>query len=158
MDIPWQELNKEQKDIVLNGSDKIKIPYGKHTLESRMRWSGITAKPREEGIYKGILPVMDQILKRDRNPNILRFAKSQVCSVCSGSRLSDKALSVQIDGLSITDELPIGTGDLLVLSTPTSSIDSSTEEMVSISEISLNAGQSETIRFQVTVAEGVDPE
>ncbi|MCD4697994.1 MAG: ATP-binding cassette domain-containing protein [Bacteroidales bacterium] len=103
VDIPWQELTVEQKDIVLNGSGKIKIPYGKHTLESRMRWSGITAKPREKGYYKGILPVMDQILKRVRNPNILRFAKTRVCTKCHGSRLSEDALSVKINDKSITE-------------------------------------------------------
>jgi excinuclease ABC subunit A len=101
VDIPWNELTIEQQDVVLNGSDRIKIPYGKHTLESRMTWSGITAKPREEGYYKGILPVMNQILKRDRNPNILRFAKSQVCSACGGSRLSPNALSVKVLGRTI---------------------------------------------------------
>lgn len=101
VDIPWEDLTNEQKDIVLNGSDKIKIPYGKHTLESRMRWSGITAKPREEGFYKGILPVMDQILKRDRNPNILRFSKTQICTKCDGSRLSENAKSVKINHTSI---------------------------------------------------------
>lgn len=104
VDIPWKDLNDEQKDIVLNGSKIITIPYGKHTLESRMKWSGITAKPREEGYYKGILPVMNDILKRDRNPNILRFAKTIKCTLCHGKRLSEQALSVRIDGLSI-DEL-----------------------------------------------------
>ena len=103
VDIPWNDLTPEQQNIVLNGSDRVKIPYGKHTLESRMKWSGITAKPREEGYYKGILPVMNQILHRDRNPNILRFAKTQLCSVCGGSRLSEKALSVKVLGRSIYD-------------------------------------------------------
>ncbi len=103
VDIPWKDLNAEQKDIVLNGSKIIIIPYGKHTLESRMRWSGITAKPREEGYYKGILPVMNDILKRDRNPNILRFAKTVKCTHCKGKRLSEPALSVKIDGFSIDD-------------------------------------------------------
>ena len=103
VDIPWQELTPEQQDVVMNGSDRIKIPYGKHTLESRMRWSGITAKPREEGYYKGIIPVMDQILQRDRNPNILRFAKTQICSSCGGSRLSKKSLTVKILGKTIHD-------------------------------------------------------
>jgi excinuclease ABC subunit A len=80
VDIPWKNLSPEQKNIILNGSDKIKIPFGKHTLESRMKWSGITAKPREEGNYKGILPIMENILRVDRNPNILRFAKTVQCS------------------------------------------------------------------------------
>ena len=103
VDIPWNELTQEQQDIVLNGSDRIKIPYGKHTLESRMKWSGITAKPREEGYYKGILPVMNQILNRDRNPNILRFAKTQLCSSCNGSRLSKNAMSVKVLSKTIYD-------------------------------------------------------
>ena len=95
VDIPWKDLTGKQKEIVLYGSDKIEIPYGKHTLESRMKWSGITAKPRDTGFYKGIIPVMEYILKRDRNKNILRFARSEKCSVCRGKRLNEKALSVR---------------------------------------------------------------
>ncbi len=103
VDIPWKDLTDEQKDIILTGSDRIKIPYGKHTLESRMKWSGITAKPREEGFYKGILPVMEEILKRDRNPNILRFAKVEKCSTCQGKRLNPLALSFCYDQKNIHD-------------------------------------------------------
>lgn len=103
VDIPWKDLATEQKNIVLYGSDKIEIPYGKHTLESRMRWSGITAKPREMGYYKGILPVMETILKRDRNKNILRFVRTGNCSHCHGTRINDKALSVRINGRNIAD-------------------------------------------------------
>ncbi len=98
IDIPWKDLTPEQKNIVLYGSDKIEIPYGKHPLESRMKWSGITAKPRELGFYKGILPVMEVILQRDRNKNILRFVRSGQCKACGGRRLNDKALSVKIPG------------------------------------------------------------
>ena len=101
-DIPWQELTPEQQKVVLYGSDKIEIPYGKHPLESRMRWSGITAKPRELGHYKGILPVMENILRVDRNRNILRFARTRACPDCLGTRLNEKARSVMIDGYAIT--------------------------------------------------------
>ena len=94
VDIPWKDLTPHQQNIVLNGSDKITIPYGKHTLESRMKWKGITAKPREEGVYKGILPVMENILRVDRNPNILRFARTIPCRKCNGQRLNETALSV----------------------------------------------------------------
>jgi excinuclease ABC subunit A len=103
VDIPWKDLTEEQKDIVLNGSDRIKIPYGKHTLESRMKWSGITAKPREEGFYKGILPVMENILIRDRNPNILRFATVRKCSHCHGTRLNERALSYSWNKLTLAE-------------------------------------------------------
>jgi excinuclease ABC subunit A len=101
VDIPWKDLTPEQKHIVLYGSDKIEIPYGKHPLESRMKWSGITAKPREMGHYKGILPVMEAILQRDRNKNILRFVRSGKCRVCNGQRLNEQALAVKINGHSI---------------------------------------------------------
>ena len=103
VDIPWKDLTVEQKKIILYGTDIIKIPFGKHTLESRMKWSGITAKPREEGFYKGIIPVMEEILKRDRNKNILRFVSSQKCSVCKGKRLNKDALSIIYDNKNIAD-------------------------------------------------------
>lgn len=103
IDIPWIELSPEQKRIVLYGSDKIGIPYGKHPLESRMKWTGITAKPREMGFYKGIIPVMEAILTRDRNKNILRFVRSGVCKVCNGRRLNENALSVKVHGYGIAD-------------------------------------------------------
>jgi len=101
IDIPWRELTPEQKDIILYGSKKIEIPFGKHPLESRMRWSGITAKPREMGYYKGIIPVMETILKRERNKNILRFVKTSRCSACDGKRLNPEALSVTINSTNI---------------------------------------------------------
>jgi excinuclease ABC subunit A len=101
VDIPWKDLAPEQKHIVLYGSNRIEIPYGKHPLESRMRWSGITAKPREMGHYKGILPVMENILRRDRNKNILRFVRTGNCPVCQGQRLNPNALSVTVHGHNI---------------------------------------------------------
>lgn len=103
VDIPWKDLTPEQKNIILYGSNKIEIPFGKHTLESRMRWSGITAKPREMSYYKGILPIMETILKRERNKNILRFVRTCKCSACNGTRLNEKALSIRISEKNIAE-------------------------------------------------------
>lgn len=94
VDTPWEELSEEHQRVVFMGSDRLKIPFGKHTLQSRMKWSGIKAKPREEGYYKGIIPVMEEILRRDRNPNILRFVRSVPCSACLGKRFRDDALKI----------------------------------------------------------------
>jgi len=102
VDIPWQELTAEQQNVVLRGSVKIKVLFGKHPLESRLKWTGITAKPREEDYYKGILTVMEDILRRERNPNIMRFARTQVCESCGGKRLNDNALSVKLWGSDIS--------------------------------------------------------
>ncbi len=101
VDVPWQALTADQRDVILNGSDRIRIPFGKHPLASRLRWSGITAKPREEGTYKGILPVMEQILARKRSPNILRFVRSLPCRACLGTRLRPEALAVTFRGRTI---------------------------------------------------------
>ena len=101
IDIPWKDLSPENKHVIFYGSDKIEIPFGKHPLESRMKWSGITAKPREMGVYKGVIPVMEEILKRDRNKNILRFVRTACCSACGGKRLNPLALSVKVGGWDI---------------------------------------------------------
>ena len=102
-DVPWLDLNDVQRDIVLNGSEKVLIRYGKHPLESRLRWKGIVAKPREEGFYKGILPVMETILRTKRNDNILRFARTLPCRACGGRRLRPESLRVTVAGRSISD-------------------------------------------------------
>jgi len=103
VDIPWNKLSKEQQDIIWYGSNKVKILFGKHSLESRLKWKGITAKPREEAHYKGMLPIMEDILHRDRNDNILRFASSFVCQECQGSRLRKEAREVLIQEKNISE-------------------------------------------------------
>lgn len=103
VDIPWADLTAEQQNVILYGSEKIKVPFGKHSLESRLKWTGIKAKPREEGFYKGMIPIMSDILRRDRNENILKYVSSVVCSECNGHRLNQKALSVLVNGNSIAE-------------------------------------------------------
>ncbi|MDP8220335.1 MAG: ATP-binding cassette domain-containing protein, partial [Candidatus Stygibacter frigidus] len=68
-----------------------------------MKWSGITARPREEGYYKGIMNIMTDILQRDRNGNILRFAKTVSCPKCQGKRLRQEALEVTYQGKNIAE-------------------------------------------------------
>ena len=98
VDTPWLDLTEEQRKVVLYGSDKLKVPFGKHSLESRLKWTGIVAKPREEGYYKGMMPIMTDILRRDRNKNILRYAESVQCEACQGKRLNERALNVKLGG------------------------------------------------------------
>ncbi|MDD8026982.1 MAG: excinuclease ABC subunit UvrA [Acidobacteriota bacterium] len=103
VDTPWRDLDEEARRVVLFGSDKIRIPFGKHPLESRLRWKGITARPRQEGLYKGILPVMEAILRSKRNDGILRYARTLPCRACQGRRLRPEALQVLFRGRSIAD-------------------------------------------------------
>ncbi|MBL6445412.1 ATP-binding cassette domain-containing protein [Fulvivirga sp. 29W222] len=103
VDIPWNELTDQQQAVVLYGSEKIKVPFGKHSLESRLKWTGIKAKPREEGYYKGMIPIMSDILRRDRNANILKYVHAVTCPDCHGTRLNSDALSVTVHGQSIAE-------------------------------------------------------
>ena len=69
VDTPWQDLTDEQRHVVLYGSDRIRDPVRQAPARRRgCAGAGITAKPREEGVYKGILPVMEQILAAEPEP------------------------------------------------------------------------------------------
>ncbi|HJW73140.1 MAG TPA: hypothetical protein VJ486_09950 [Geothrix sp.] len=103
VDIPWRELSEEVRRVVLHGSDRLKVPYGKHPLESRLKWTGITARPRQDGFYRGLVPVMEEILRGKRNDSILRFVCSSACTVCQGARLRPEALAVTWQGRRIVD-------------------------------------------------------
>jgi len=112
VDLPWQELTGPQREVILYGSDKIKVPFGKHALESRLKWTGIKARPREEGHYKGMIPIMSDILRRDRNANILKYVHAVTCPVCNGARLNEDALSVRVQGKSIAEVVTLELNEL----------------------------------------------
>jgi len=112
VDVPWNELTDIQREVILHGSDKIKVPFGKHSLESRLKWTGIKAKPREEGHYKGMLPIMSDILRRDRNANILKYVHAITCPACNGSRLNSDALGVTVHGKSIAEIVSLELNEL----------------------------------------------
>ncbi len=103
VDCPWQDLTEEVRQVVLNGSERLRVPYGKHPLESRLKWTGITARPRPEGFYRGLVPVMEEILRGKRNDSILRFVRSSTCAACQGTRLRPEALAVTWRGRRIVD-------------------------------------------------------
>ena len=105
VDTPWRDLTDEQRHVILYGTKKLVVPFGKHSLESRMKWEGITARPREEGHYRGIVPVIEETLKRGRNPNIMRFVRSTPCGECGGSRLSEPGRSATLPSGATLPEL-----------------------------------------------------
>jgi excinuclease ABC subunit A len=103
VDIPWRELTDEARRVVYYGSERLHVPFGKHPLESRLKWTGITARPRQEGYYRGLVPVMEEILRGKRNDSILRFVRTGPCRACDGTRLGPEARAVRWQGRAITD-------------------------------------------------------
>jgi excinuclease ABC subunit A len=98
VDTPWDALTDAQRDVVFHGSEAVRVPLGKHTLESRLKWTGITAKPRQEGHYRGIVTVLSEILRKERNPGVMRFVRSRICRECGGTRLGPLAGRVRLGG------------------------------------------------------------
>lgn len=109
---PWSTLTDAQRDVILYGTDALVVPFGKHSIESRMKWKGITARPREEGHYRGLIPVITETLKRSRNPNILRFVRSVPCSACEGSRFGPIPRRTTLGDHSLPDLLQPSVHDL----------------------------------------------
>jgi excinuclease ABC subunit A len=103
VDIPWQELTDEVRHVVYYGSERLQVPFGKHPLENRLKWTGITARPRQDGYYRGLVPVMEEILRGKRNDSILRFVRTGPCRACGGTRLGPEARAVRWQGRAITD-------------------------------------------------------
>lgn len=101
IDIPWCDLTEEMRHVIFYGSERVKVAFGKHSLESRMKWSGIKAKPRELGYYRGIVRVITETLEKKRNANILRFVTARNCGKCDGSRLNLAARTPKLLGQSI---------------------------------------------------------
>ncbi|NWJ41883.1 MAG: excinuclease ABC subunit UvrA [Geothrix sp.] len=118
VDVPWRDLGDEARRVVLYGSERLKVPYGKHPLESRLKWTGITARPRQEGFYRGLVPVMEEILRGKRNDSILRFVRSATCTACRGARLRPGALAVTWRGRRIVDLAALTVRDLRALLGP----------------------------------------
>ncbi|HLO68176.1 MAG TPA: hypothetical protein VK188_14220 [Holophaga sp.] len=112
VDIPWAELSPEARRVVLEGSTRLKVPYGKHPLENRLKWTGITARPRQEGFYRGLLPVMEEILRGKRNDSILRYVRTAPCPECGGSRLGPLPRAARWRGRTITDLAALTAEDL----------------------------------------------
>ena len=112
VDIPWKDLSEEQQNVIWNGSERIQVYYGKHSLESRLRWEGFKAKPREIGYYKGILPIMSDILRLDRNPSILRFTSAKTCPSCHGARIKADHLKYRWKGLNFQEWMGLPLNEL----------------------------------------------
>ena len=101
IDTPFSKLSEAQRQVIFFGSDRVKVPFGKHTLESRMKWSGIKAKPRSTGHYRGLVNVLSETLAKSRNDNVMRFVRTSACSACEGSRLSPLARAPKLGALNI---------------------------------------------------------
>ncbi len=105
---PWNQLTKEQQDILLHGSkDPIWID-----VDSRYRQSkGYYRR------YEGILPMLERQYQEASSEvykqKLEQYLIDQPCEVCKGKRLKPEALAVKLGQYSITDLLGVSIRDCL---------------------------------------------
>ena len=108
LNIPWNKLTKEQKNICLYGSTK----EHDYTIQSS---SGNINK--HHGYIEGIKVKLERLYS-ETNSELLRewygsFMRDTVCTTCHGARLSPEALSVKVGGLNIYEVTCLQIKDLL---------------------------------------------
>lgn len=96
---PVKKLSKKQLDIILYGSEqKVKFKFSARSSEAAYHWSGE---------WEGVIPQLERLYHQTesdyRRREIEKFMRVLPCPSCHGKRLSDKALSVRIQGKNIID-------------------------------------------------------
>ncbi|HHX49307.1 MAG TPA: excinuclease ABC subunit UvrA [Clostridiales bacterium] len=99
LDVPWKDLEKKYKDLILYGSDdKLKVYWGQSTVTQ---------------INEGIIPKMQRRYNATQSEgvkrDIERYMIETPCLTCHGQRLKKEVLHVLIDGKNIAQltEMPI---------------------------------------------------
>lgn len=97
MDTPFNELTKEQQDIILYGCDD-KIPF---SFKRRNKSYQVNRQ------FEGVIPRMERLYIETKSnysrKYISKFMSDRKCHVCHGKRLRPEVLAVTVGGKSIAD-------------------------------------------------------
>ena len=107
MDLPWQEISKEHRDIILNGSGKEKIEF--NFTDERGR------KTKKTTPFEGVLPYLERRYAKTQSnfvrDELAKYLADTTCNVCDGARLNEIARNVRVDGRGIADIVQLSIGD-----------------------------------------------
>ncbi|HZJ81496.1 MAG TPA: excinuclease ABC subunit UvrA, partial [Guyparkeria sp.] len=97
LETPWEELPKELRDIILNGSGKEKIAF---------IYIAPRGRPKERTHpWEGVLPNMERRYRETESQavreELARYISEQACPSCHGTRLNRAARHVYIEGHSL---------------------------------------------------------
>lgn len=105
MDTPFNELTKEQKDIILYGCDD-KIPF---SFKRRNKSYQVNRQ------FEGVIPRMERLYIETKSnysrKYISKFMSDRKCHVCHGKRLRPEVLAVTVGGKSIADVVEMSIKD-----------------------------------------------
>ena len=105
-DIPYKELTRKQKDLLLFGSDEpipYKITSSSGNVMNRIGFEGI--KTKIDRLYR----VTDSAFKREWFETYMR---DKECTTCHGARLNEQVLAVRVGGLNIHEICKLSLRDL----------------------------------------------
>ncbi len=100
MEIPFEELSKEHKDIIFNGSGSQRVPLTYRDFKTqRVKTFNI--------VYKGVMAMIkgryDYSSSEMVRGEVEKYMSSIPCSACNGARLKPFSLAVTINEKSISD-------------------------------------------------------
>lgn len=105
MDTPFNELTKEQQDIILYGCDD-KIPF---SFKRRNKSYQVNRQ------FEGVIPRMERLYIETKSnysrKYISKFMSDRKCHVCHGKRLRPEVLAVTVGGKSIADVVEMSIKD-----------------------------------------------
>lgn len=105
MDTPFNELTKEQQDMILYGCDD-KIPF---SFKRRNKSYQVNRQ------FEGVIPRMERLYIETKSnysrKYISKFMSDRKCHVCHGKRLRPEVLAVTVGGKSIADVVEMSIKD-----------------------------------------------
>jgi excinuclease ABC subunit A len=106
MSVPWKDLPKKVRDVILNGSngESIAMRYDDGIRQYQ------TTKP-----FEGVIPNLDRRWKETDSSwvreDLERFQHEAKCETCGGARLKPEALAVKIADLNVSQVTEFSIGD-----------------------------------------------
>ncbi|HCT73312.1 MULTISPECIES: excinuclease ABC subunit UvrA [Psychrobacter] len=107
MDMPWQDLSKEQQDLIMNGSGKEKLTF--NFTDERGRKTNKTVP------FEGVLPYLERRYAKTQSnlvrDELAKYLADTTCNVCDGARLNEISRNVRVDDQTIADIVKLSIGD-----------------------------------------------
>jgi len=106
MDKPWSKLQKQQRDVLLNGTGDKKIRFGYKNQYGHSRWY----EAPFEGVVANLQRRYEETQSEYLKAELERYMSEKPCPACKGRRLKPESLAVTVAKRNISEvsELSIG--------------------------------------------------
>src|SRR5438477_8968504 len=99
MDKPWSKLQKQQRDVLLNGTAEKKIRFGYKNQYGHSRWY----EAPFEGVIANLQRRYEETQSEYLKAELERYMSDKPCPACKGRRLKPESLAVTVADRNIAD-------------------------------------------------------